>query len=351
MTGGQTVPVVSVVIPCRNEVRFIGPCLDSIVRSDYPKERLEVLVVDGRSEDGTRAVVEAYRERHPWIHLLDNPARVTPVALNIGIRAARGAIVVRMDVHSHWAENYITECQRALEETGADCVGGMMVTLPRGQGRWDQAVAVALSHPFGVGNSAFRTHTGGPRRVDTVFGGAYRREVFADVGLFNEALLRSQDIEFSLRMRRAGKRVVLVPGARCYYWARSDLRSFLRHNWANGFWAVAPFLYASAVPVRWRHLVPLGFILALLGAAGLTLLWPSGGWVLAGIAGVYAVAAMSASVHAAWRHRDLRLIGTLPGVFAALHLTYGLGSLAGAGWVMGKILLRRPASRAPSLPI
>jgi glycosyltransferase involved in cell wall biosynthesis len=257
----QTSPdLVSIVIPCRNEADFIERCLLSLVNSDYPKDAMEVLVVDGRSDDGTRAVVERFRARHAWIRLLDNPSRLTPVALNIGIRAARGTIVFRMDAHSEWTPTYIAECVRSLERTGADCVGGIMVTAPRSQGAWGRAVVAALSHPFGVGNSYFRIAPDQPRWVDTVFGGAYRRDVFREVGLFNERLVRGQDIEFNLRLKREGKRTLLVPTIRSYYYARTDLWAFVRHNWTNGVWAILPFLYSRVIPVTWRHLVPMVFV-------------------------------------------------------------------------------------------
>jgi glycosyltransferase involved in cell wall biosynthesis len=335
----QTSPdLVSIVIPCRNEADFIERCLLSLVNSDYPKDAMEVLVVDGRSDDGTRAVVERFRARHAWIRLLDNPSRLTPVALNIGIRAARGTIVFRMDAHSEWTPTYIAECVRSLERTGADCVGGIMVTAPRSQGAWGRAVVAALSHPFGVGNSYFRIAPDQPRWVDTVFGGAYRRDVFREVGLFNERLVRGQDIEFNLRLKREGKRTLLVPTIRSYYYARTDLWAFVRHNWTNGVWAILPFLYSRVIPVTWRHLVPMVFVAALLGLAAGGVLWPPAWRLLALACGAYLLASLAAAAQVAWRRRDPRYLVLMPPAFAGLHVAYGAGSLAGLLQLLGRWL-------------
>lgn len=268
----KNLPFVSIIIPCRNERRFIGDCLQSIIDNDYPKERLEVLAVDGMSEDGTRAVIESYAQQYPWIRLIENPKRITPVALNIGIKNAKGEIIIWMSAHNRYDKNYISRCVESLEKYGADNVGGVMKTLPREDSFMAQAIVASLSHRFGVGNSYFRVQTNKPKWVDTVFGGCYRREVFDRVGLFNENLVRGQDMEFNLRLKKAGGKTLLVPDIVSYYYARSDLKSFWKHNWANGVWAVLPFLYSPITPVSWRHLVPLIFVSSLLGSCVLGLL-------------------------------------------------------------------------------
>jgi hypothetical protein len=332
-----------------------------VLASDYPAERLEILVVDGMSGDGTRAIVDGYAARCPALRVLDNPATITPAALNRGIGEARGEWVVRVDAHARLAPDYISQCVAWAESSGADNVGGRMRTLPRGSGLLAEAIAAALGHPFGVGNSAFRTSVAEPRWVDTVFGGCYRRETLARVGEFNERLPRGQDLEFNLRLKRAGGRTLLVPSICCDYFARCDLRSFLRHNWTNGVWAIRPFAASEIVPVRPRHLVPLGLVLALgtalaIGLAPLGALPPGplefgplaplpaeqgwlaalpaapGGlrfWPLLLLVSCYVAAALAATAQWSWRNRNVRLALLLPGVFAGLHLAYGLGSLWG----------------------
>ena len=325
----DSAPFVSVVIPCRNEARFIGACLDSILGNDYPKDRLEVLVVDGMSQDGTSEIVKEYAKRYSCIRLLDNPKRITPAALNIGIARSSGEIIMRMDVHARVGTTYISRCVQALEDYRADNVGGIMRTHPRQETPIAKAIASSLSHPFGVGNSYFRISSKEPRWVDTIFGGCYRREVFDKVGLFNEGLARGQDLEFNLRLRKAGGRTLLVPDIVSYYYARSDMKSFWQHNWKNGVWAILPFLYSTIMPVRWRHLVPLAFVLGLLGSVVVATVHPAGLWVLGGIAGTYAIGNVAASVQVTLREKDVRYLVAMPVVFASLHVAYGLGSLWG----------------------
>ena len=177
-------PLVSVVIPCRNESRFIGPCLDSILSGDFPHGQLEIIVVDGESTDDTRAVIEDYVRRFPFIHLLSNPERVTPYAMNIGIRYSQGEFIARMDAHSDIAPDYLIRCLEASRETGADNVGGVWRILPRDDTPVGHSIAIALSHPFGTGNAHYKIGVAERRWVDTVPFGFYRRAVFDRIGLF-----------------------------------------------------------------------------------------------------------------------------------------------------------------------
>jgi len=335
-------PFVSVIVPCRNEAVYLGACLDSILRSDYPPLRMEVLVADGRSEDGTQALIEQYAARDARVRHIDNPERVTPVALNRGILAARGEIVMRLDAHATIAADYMSLAVEYLKSSGADSVGGSMRTLPQGAGPFAEPIRIVLTHRFGVGNSHFRTGTGSPRWVDTVFGGCWRREIFDRVGLFNEKLERSQDLEFSLRLRRAGGKILLVPDMETRYYARATLAGFWRHNWINGVWAVLPFAYSSGVPVRWRHLVPLIFVTALIGSA-----FTRG---VAWIAAPYMLLTLAASFQAACRERKFGLALRLPVAFASLHLAYGAGSLWGAIRLAGiKVRRMGPVGNRPQV--
>lgn len=203
---------------------------------------------------------------------------------------------------------------------------------------WARALAAAISHPFGVGNSKFRTHSAEPMWVDTVFGGCYRRDVFERVGLFNENLVRSQDIEFNLRLRRAGGRILLDPSIESWYYSRSTLPVFLAHNWTNGVWAVMPFAWSEGAPVTVRHLVPMAFAAFLIFSLALA---PT---LFCAVMAMYAAAAVLASIHCAVSRQDPRLVLCLPVCFAALHLPYGFGSLWG-GVRVAALKLGRPVSR------
>jgi len=321
------VPYVSVIVPCRNEEQYISGCIDSILDTDYPREKVEILIVDGRSTDATREQVIAATRIHPGVRLLDNPKGHTPVAFNIGIRAARGEILMLLGAHSKVAPNYIRLCVDALHKYGADNVGGVMRTLPRSEGLIAHSIVAVLTHRFGVGGSQFRLSGSKAMEVDTVFGGCYRREVFDRIGLFNEDLPASQDFELNYRLRSAGGRIMLVPEIETYYYARSDLRSFIRHNWRNGLWVVLPLRYSRNFPVSVRHLVPLGFILSL-GTSAAAI--PVSVSPILTIVGSYSACSIAAAVQVAIRERNVRFLLSLPPMFAALHLTYGLGSLFGA---------------------
>jgi len=321
-------PFVSVIIPCRNEQACIAACLDSVVASEYPKDRLEVYVVDGMSDDDTRLIVQEYSQRYPFIRLLDNPKRITPAALNIGVLNARGEVIVRLDAHSSYPPDYFSELIRYLYAYDADNVGGVLKTVPRSDGLLGRAVAVAFLHPFGAGVASYKTGVSQPRWVDTVPFGCYRREVFDRVGLFDEDAFRSEDRDFNLRLRRAGGRILLVPDIVCTYYARSGLWEMFKHSISNGFWTMNPLRFGQPA-MTWRHFVPLVFLLSLTVSAALAPFISLFRWLLISVVGMYALASLVASLHAAYRQRDARLVAILPVVFAFLHLGYGLGSLYG----------------------
>jgi succinoglycan biosynthesis protein ExoA len=308
-------PWVSVIVPCRNEASLLGRSLDSILAGDYPAERMEVLVADGKSDDGTRELIARYAARDGRVRRIDNPLCITPAALNRGLQAARGQVIVRVDARATLTPDYISRAVETLQTSGADNVGGAVETIAQDAGPFAGPIVAAITHPFGVGNSYFRTGAAGPRWVDTVFGGCWRREAFHRIGYFNERLERGQDLEFNLRLRKAGGKILLTPALISRYHARTTLGGFLRHNWTNGVWAVLPLARSDIVPVRWRHLAPLGLMIAMACSP-----WS---------AVAYAAANLAASVHVAWSRRQWIYLALMPVAFASLHLAYGAGSVWG----------------------
>jgi cellulose synthase/poly-beta-1,6-N-acetylglucosamine synthase-like glycosyltransferase len=241
-----------------------------------------------------------------------------------------------MSAHNRYEKDYISRSVESLGKYGADNVGGIMRTLPREDTFTGKAIVASLSHRFGVGNSYFRVQTNEPKWVDTVFGGCYRREVFERVGLFNENLVRGQDMEFNLRLKKAGGKTLLVPGIVSYYYARSSLKSFWKHNFGNGVWAILPFLYSSITPVSWRHLVPLIFVTTLLGSVLLGFFWaPLRYYLFLIILGCYGLANLGASLQIALEKRSVRYMFAMPFIFGMLHFGYGLGSLWGVFKILG----------------
>lgn len=341
------VPFVSVIVPCRNEARYIAECLTSILDTDHPAGRLEVLVADGRSDDGTREVIERVAREHPAVRLIDNRRRITPAALNAAIRQARGDVIVRMDAHVVYPRDYITRLVCALEETGADNVGGVIETLPEQGTPVARAIALGLSHPLGVGNSWFRIGARERRWVDTVPFGCYRREVFARIGLFDEELARNQDEELNFRLLRAGGRILLVPDVVARYYARGSLRKVGRMYYQYGYFKPIVARKIGRVMTA-RQVVPAAFVLALATAA-LLAPWLVAARVLgAAVALCYAAAVLGAAARAAPRH-GLRCALALAAVFPTLHVSYGIGSLRSiAEWMAGA---GTPAGHADTIPL
>ena len=182
---------VSIIIPCGNEEKYISKCLDSLLDNNYPKGLIEIFVIDEISEDNTKKIIKKYIEKYSFIKLLNNSKRIVPTALNIGIKEVRGDIVIRIDAHSIYPSNYIEKLVLWIRESKTDNVGGICITKPGAETAIARAIAVILSHPFEVGKGLFRIGIKEPKYVDTVPFGAYRREVFNTIGLFNERLIRN----------------------------------------------------------------------------------------------------------------------------------------------------------------
>lgn len=325
-TATASSPSVAVVIPCRNEARFIRPVIDALLRSTYPRERLEVLFVDGMSTDGTRAILEAAAREHPFLRVLENPRVIAPVALNLGIRAARSEIIVRMDAHSEYEDDYISRCVALLLRSGPKVAnaGGKGVPRPYGDSPWARPISFILSHRFGVGGTACRTskHAG---FVDTVPFGTYFRATLVEIGMYDERLTRNQDHELNARLRRAGYSIAYDPTILIHYRPRADLRGLARQAYFTGMWNVYT-LRLHPYTWKWRRFIPGGFVayLAGLGLLAATARVP----VLALIPlGLYALLVASFSLQGAASGGAARVAAT----FAAYHLSFGAGTLFGVG--------------------
>jgi len=333
-------PFVSVLVPCRNERRYIASCLDSILATQYPADRFEVLVVDGRSDDGTPDIVAQYAARHPAVRLLDNPQRVTPVGLNTGIRAAAGEVVIRMDAHVFYPPPYIPRLVAALGTSGADNVGGVLVTRPADDRPMARAIAVALAHPFGVGNSYFRIGVRAPRWVDTIAFFCCRKDLFQRIGMFDEELVRHQDGEFNGRLIKHGGRILLLPDVTSYYYARGSLAQVSRMYFQYGYFKPLVARKLGRV-MSIRQMIPPGFVVSLATTALLGAWLPAAGLAFAGIAGAYTAAVFTCAGLAARRH-GIRCALALAAVFPVLHVSYGLGFLRR---LLGFLTLARSRAR------
>lgn len=318
---------VSVIIPCRNEEKYIRKCLNSVIEQDYSKEKLEVLVVDGMSEDRTREIIKKHFGQHPFVKVLENPKKFTPFGLNIGIKESKGDIIVRMDAHATYQKDYISKCVKYLEEYKVDNVGGTMGTLPADNTLIAKAIVLSLSHPFGVGNAYFRIGSKEPREVDTVFGGCWRKEIFKKIGYFNENLPRGQDMELNLRLRKFGGKILLVPEIKSFYYARSDFISFWRHSFMDGTKLIYPLKFGVVI-FSWRHLIPLIFVLSLITIGLLTFFSLSFLWLFL-VLSLYLLINLYFSAKISFAKKDFRYLFLVPIAFTILHIGYGLGSVYG----------------------
>ena len=322
-------PFVSIIIPCYNEVKFIKQCLDSIIANDYEKNMLEIIIVDGMSTDGTRKIICDYKKKHSIIKILDNPVRHKPQALNMGIKVSKGSIIIRMDAHAIYKADYISQCVHYLNEYKADNVGGIRISLPRTNSLVARAIANAVSHPFAAGNAIYRTGAKEIKWVDTVFGGCYRRNVFDKVGLFHEELVRGQDREFNIRLRRSGGRILFVPHIICRYFARGDIISYISWVYVGG---LTPFYISRIVkkPIfSWRNLVPIGFVMALFGSLLFSLIHFFFMCFFIIVISIYFISTIVASITVALKEKEMRFLAVMPLMFFLTHLSYGLGSFMG----------------------
>lgn len=318
-------PPVTLVLPIRNEAAFIEEGLNAALRQTYPADKLEILVVDGMSDDGTRDIVRQVVQAETIcdVRLIDNVYRYAPHAFNIGIQEARGEIIILIGGHSKIPSDYVSLCVDALRSSRADCVGGVLETV--GETPIARAIALAQSSPFGVGGVAFRTGKDRGTFVDTVAFGAYRKNVFRKVGLFDQELIRNQDDEFNFRLTQAGGRIWLDPSIRSVYYSRASLSRLWRQYFQYGFYKVRVMQKRSGL-AAWRHVIPAIFILALIGSFVVAMLTTSWVWTTI-VFTPYVAANVVASAIVA--RNDWRLGPLLPPAFATLHFAYGCGFLWG----------------------
>jgi glycosyltransferase involved in cell wall biosynthesis len=318
---------VSIIIPCRNEEKYISQCIDSLLDNSYPKNLIEIIIIDGMSEDNTREIIKKYIEKYPFIKLLNNSKRIVPTALNIGIKEVRGDIVIRIDAHSIYPSNYIEKLVLWIRESKTDNVGGIFITKPGAETAIARAIAVILSHPFGVGNGLFRIGIKEPKYVDTVPFGAYRREVFNKIGLFNERLIRNQDLEFNLRLKKTGGKILLVPEIVSYYYARADLKGLFKQNFWNGFWVIYSTKFAK-MPFSVRHLIPFFFLISLIGSFILSFIYKYFLYLFSLELLIYLIVNIFFSLKISFQ-RGFKYFIPVMLSFATLHFSYGFGSIGG----------------------
>ncbi len=320
--------MISVVVPIYNEAKYIEACARSIAAQDYPKDDLEVIFVDGMSNDGTREILAGLMQEYPWMRMEDNPQQIVPPAMNIGIHAAKGDTIVRMDAHAAFPANYLTELVKQQAALHADNVGGVCRALPANDSPICKSIAAALSSSFGMGNSYFRIGTDEIRPVDTVPFGCFHRTLFDKIGYFDEQLIRNQDDEFNGRIIKHGGRIYLLPHLVIDYYTRDSIQKVWSMFYQYGLFK--PLVNRKlGGPATTRQFAPAFFVLALFFGI---LLAPWSPWIavlLALMVLLYLILAFSTSIRTASRENCRPMTFQMPLIFFIIHADYGIGYLHG----------------------
>jgi glycosyltransferase involved in cell wall biosynthesis len=333
----QDLPFVSVIMPVRNEADFIEQAVQSILDSDYPTQKMEVLIVDGNSDDDTWRIIEKLAESDARIKVLNNPRRIVPMAMNIALKEMQGDVFIRIDGHAKIPTDFISKSIQCLyEHPDAWVVGGYIETVAGDF--FGRAIAAAMCSPIGVGNARFRLgdYEGW---VDTLAFGAHHKWVVDKIGYFDEELVRNQDDEFNLRIILAGGKIWMSKSIRSTYFSRASLGKLWRQYFQYGFWRIRTF-QKHKKPAALRQLVPLLFVLSILFLGVTGLFWKLFLYLLETEMIFYVMAlfvgAFIVGIKSGWR-----FLPVAPLVFLILHFAYGLGSFWGVirfsvlkGWGM-----------------
>ena len=325
----ESLPRISIIVPIFNEEKYIAKCLESIVQSDYDKKRMEVLLVDGGSTDKTVEIIKEYQKGYPFFRLFENPEKIVPVAMNLGIENAKGDFVIRLDAHASYPKDYFLKLVSWSEKLDADNVGGIVVTKVKNKNRISNAIRNVLSDRLGVG-SAFRSGAKKIREVDTVPFGCYKKDLFDRIGLYNERLVRNQDIELNKRLKRSGGKIYIVPEIQCTYFARESFRELAKNSFENGKWNILTAYYTKTFSsLSFRHFVPLLFLLSLilpLFCCGIVSLAILGSYLTV-------IALRSFQIR-----RDTTLLHQVA-AFAVLHFNYAFGEAAGIMQLIKRLMM------------
>jgi glycosyltransferase involved in cell wall biosynthesis len=318
---------VSIVIPCYNEEKTIRLLLLAISEQTYPLSDIEVIIADGMSTDRTREEIDTFILDHPdlAVKVVDNRARVIPVALNTAIKASTGDFIVRLDAHSIPSQDYVAQCIADLEKGLGDNVGGIWEITPGGLGWMAESIAIAAKHPLGVGDAHYR-FTERAQEVDTVPFGSYRRNLIERMGGYDETLLTNEDYEFNVRIRREGGKIWLNPAIRSTYYSRPDIKTLAKQYWRYGYWKVR-MLRRYPDTVRWRQAIPPLFTLSLiiLGILSVPLTLPR--WILAVEVVSYALTLMTVGIKMTVKEHKLFLLFGFPLAVMTMHFSWGTAFL------------------------
>jgi glycosyltransferase involved in cell wall biosynthesis len=318
-------PKVTVVIPMMNEKTYIGRCLEAVLEQDYPGDLVEILVVDGGSNDGSAEIVGRYSQQHLNVRLLGGPGVNCPAAMNIGVKNSTGQFIAKVDAHGYVAKDYLSRSvEYLIENEDIKCVGGPIRPIP--ETITGKANALARSSRFGVGRGIYSVKHG-IEFADTVQCGVYKKKALDEVGLFDESLQFGEDEEVNWRLRKMGYKIVVTPDIRFLYFPRNTFKKLFRQYFNYGVMRVA-VIKKHGDFLRTKHLVPAVFVVSLVLTAMLALFGGLPGSIFIGILLSYVGLSLGFSL-AIGANEDWQCLWRLPVSFAALHFGYGLGFLIG----------------------
>lgn len=327
--------MLSVIMPIYNEEKYIAKCLDSILEQDYPKADMELLLCDGMSKDRTREIIAEYQEKYPWIQLIDNPKRIAPCAMNVGIKASKGDVIIRLDAHVTYPNNYFSLLVKKLDELpGAENVGVICKTLPVNETIEAKSIAAVLSSSFGMGNSHFRVGASKEMEVDTVPFGCFHRSLFDKVGLYDEELVRNQDDELNARIIKSGGKIYLIPELQCEYFARDTAKKVYKMFYQYGVFK--PLVNKKlGSPATIRQFFPLCFVMGLLFGPIVCAFVPVLWWAYFAVMLLWLLLATYFSVR---ESKNIKRILVQDWIYFVVHFGYGWGYIVG----IYKIIFNRP---------
>ena len=331
--------LISIIIPIRNEEKYINECIDSILNFDYPKEFLEVIFIDGMSEDKTISIIESYSKKYSYINVLKNEKKTVPVAMNLGIKKAKGEYICRLDAHANYPKDYLSKLLDWSQKLDADNVGAVCITNIKSNTNKAKAIQFVMSDKFGVGNSLFRVGVTEPLEVDTVPFGFYKKEIFDKIGLYDERLIRAQDLELNKRLKKYDGKIYLIPDVKCTYYPRENYKAFFKNRFETGRWVMLSSYFTNNLgSISIRHMVPLFFSLSLIfsflfGVFVKEFLYLFG-FILIGYSTTLFLRALKI------KKNFILAFNILIGYFV-LHFSYGLGSMKGIAEIVREKLSQK----------
>lgn len=323
------IPSFAFIIPCFNEEGYLQQAVEAIISNGYPLENLDILIVDGGSTDNTLCIAEKLSEKYEIVRVFKNPKKILASAWNIGIENSNSDFIIAGNAHAKIEKNHFSKLADLSLKYTADCYAPMLITHPQDDTAFGKAVGGMMSHKFGVGNSEFRTSTGGePIYVDTAHLGAYKQEVFMSGFRYNEEMVRSQDVELHKRLRLSGKKLLLCPSIKVHYYTRSNPKGFFKFGFINGYWVTKPMQFGATIASS-RHLVPLVFVLSILFPILLSIFFTN--LYLISILSIflYTLLLIYVAIEKYSKEKKLIYLFFTPFVFSSYHISYGFGSLIG----------------------